>query len=80
MTVVTIQTEDTNLLLRLREWLKQNAPTAKVQENEVQINWTDATLDAESEALVKDTIARRKAGDRSHLADIQSIKEVFYDL
>jgi hypothetical protein len=46
MTAVAIQ--DTNLLLRWREWLKQNAPTAKVQENEVQINWTDGFLALEN--------------------------------
>ncbi len=80
MTVVTISTEDNAILVRLREWLKQNAPTAQVQEKDIAIRWTDATLDAETDALVRDSIARRKVGNRSHLADNQSINEVFYDL
>lgn len=80
MTVVTISTEDSNVLIRLKEWLKQNAPKAKVQEFSSEINWTDAKLDAATDALVRDSIARRKVGDRSHLAENQSIKDVFYDL
>ena len=80
MTVLTISTEDNNLLLRLREWLKINAPTAKIQEQTGQINWTDAKLDAETDSLVRDSIARRKVGDTSYLYEAKTIQEIFYDL
>jgi hypothetical protein len=80
MTVITISTEDKNLLLRLREWLKQNEPKAKIEELSSEINWTDAKLDAATDALVRDSIARRKVGDTSHLIQVNDLKEVFYDL
>jgi hypothetical protein len=53
---------------------------AEQKKKKTKINWTDAKLDAASDALVRDSIARRKAGDRSHIADNQSVKTVFYDL
>ncbi len=79
MTVVTINIDDNNLLLRLREWLKTNAPTTEMQEQTDEINWTDAKLDAQTNTLVKDSIARRKTGDTSHLSP-ETLQEIFYDL
>jgi hypothetical protein len=58
----------------------KNTDKEKFQESTSEINWTDATLDAETDALVRDSIARRKVGDTGHLHYVSSLNEIFYDL
>ncbi len=88
MTTVEITISDDSKLEHFISILKEFRFVSKVQLGEkeekkskkAKINWTDAKLDAATHALVLDSIARRKAGDRSHIAENQSIKDVFYDL
>lgn len=50
---------------------------SNVSNKKAKINWTDATLDSETERLVWESIARHDAGTPSNST---TIKEVFYDL
>jgi hypothetical protein len=57
-----------------------NAIPTEIKKNtkkKAKINWTDAKLDAETERLVRESIARHEAGTPS---SSPTIKEVFYDL
>ncbi len=78
MTVITIRTEDHEFLNNLNLWLKKNTPKVAVEtEYSTEINWTDARLDAKTERLVWESIARNEANIS---LNSPSIKEVFYDL
>ena len=77
MTVITIRSEDHQFLNSLKQWLKKHTPKEVVTEYSTEIQWTDAKLDAETERLVWESIARNEA---KIPLNSPSIKEVFYDL
>jgi hypothetical protein len=57
-----------------------NAIPTEIKKNtkkKTKVNWTDATLDTETERLVWESITRHEAGTPSNSP---TIKEVFYDL
>jgi hypothetical protein len=54
-----------------------SSETKKNATQKAKINWTDATLDSETERLVRESIARHESGTPSNSP---TIKEVFYDL
>jgi hypothetical protein len=55
----------------------RSSETKKSSKKKAKINWTDATLDSETERLVWESIARHEAGTPSNSP---TVKEVFYDL
>ncbi len=58
---------------------KNNIEFIKESEDE-EIIWSQKKIDAITHASILDSIEKHKKGDTSHLIQVNSLKEVFYDL